>query len=127
MTVVFVDQHKKQYGVESICRQVQIAPSSYYEHKARERDPDRLPPGRIKRDKALEGDIQRVWENNFKVYGANKVWRQLLRERIGVARCTVERLIKKPEIQGSGAARSVGQRLQMTYLTGQQKKLIGNL
>jgi transposase-like protein len=99
VTVVFIDQHKKQYGVESICRQVQIAPSNYYEHKARERDPDRL-PGRIKRDKALECDIQRVWESNFKVYGANKVWRQLLRDGIHVARCTVERLMKKLEIQG---------------------------
>mgnify|MGYP006324358427 FL=1 len=99
MTVVFVDQHKEQYGVEPICRQIQIAPSSYYEHKVRERDPDRL-PDRIKRDKELESDIQRVWESNFKVYGANKVWRQLLREGIRVARCTVERLMKKLGIQG---------------------------
>lgn len=97
--VVFVDQHKAECGVESICRQIQIAPSSYYEHKARERDPDRL-PDRQKRDRELERDIQRVWENNFKVYGANKIWRQLLREGIRVARCTVERLMKKLEIQG---------------------------
>lgn len=99
MTMVFVDQHKEQYGVEPICRQIQIAPSSYYEHKARERDPDRL-PDRIKRDKALEQEIQRVWDSNFKVYGANKVWRQLIREGIQVARCTVERLMKKLGIQG---------------------------
>lgn len=97
--VVFVDQHKAQCGVEPICRQIQIAPSSYYEHKARERDPDRL-PDRLKRDRELERDIQRVWENNFKVYGANKIWRQLLREDIRVARCTVERLMKKLGIQG---------------------------
>jgi transposase InsO family protein len=96
---IFVDQHKEQYGVEPICRQIQIAPSSYYEHKARERDPDRL-PDRTKRDKALERDIQRIWESNFKVYGANKVWRQLIREGIRVARCTVERLMKKLGIQG---------------------------
>lgn len=96
---IFVDQHKEQYGVEPICRQIQIAPSSYYEHKARERDPDRL-PDRIKRDKELESDIQRVWKNNFKVYGANKVWRQLLREGIVTARCTVERLMKKLGLQG---------------------------
>ena len=70
--VIFVDQHKEQYGVEPICEQIQIAPSSYYQHKARERAPDRL-PDRIKRDKELESDIQRVWKNNFKVYGANKV------------------------------------------------------
>ena len=59
-----------------------------YEHKGRERDSDRL-PGRIKRDMRLELDIQRAWEGNFRVYGARKVWRQLLREGIGVARCTV--------------------------------------
>ncbi|WP_143037940.1 hypothetical protein [Nitrosomonas sp. Nm58] len=61
--VIFVDQHKEQYGVKPICKQIQIAPASYYEHKARERDPDRL-PDRIKRDKELESDIQRVWKNN---------------------------------------------------------------
>lgn len=57
--VGFIDQHKDQHGVEPICRQIQIAPSSYYEQKARERDPDRLPE-RIKRYKALEREIQRV-------------------------------------------------------------------
>jgi putative transposase len=97
--VEFINQHKDQYGVEPICRQIQIAPSSYYEQKARERDPDRLPE-RIKRDKALERDIQRVWEENFKVYGAHKVWRQLIREDIRAARCTVERLMKNLGIQG---------------------------
>jgi putative transposase len=97
--VGFIDQHKDQYGVEPICRQIQIAPSSYYEQKARERDPDRLPE-RIKRDKALERDIQRVWEEDFKVYGAHKVWRQLIREDIRAARCTVERLMKNLGIQG---------------------------
>ena len=99
MMMVFVDRNKAEYGVELICRQIQIAPSSYYEHKRRERDPDRL-PGRIKRDTKLELDIQRVWEGNFRVYGVRKVWRQLLREGIGVARCTVERLMKKLGIQG---------------------------
>ncbi len=99
MTVAFVDQHREQYGVEPICRQIQIAPSSYYEHKARERDPDRL-PDRIKRYMKLEFNIQRVWEGNFRVYGARKVWRQLLREGTSVARCTVERLMKKLGIQG---------------------------
>ena len=98
--MVFIDQHRKQYGVEPICRQIQIAPSSYYEHKARERDSDRL-PNRIKRDRVLERDIQRVWESNFKVYGVNKVWRQLMREGIQVARCTVERLMKRLGIQGA--------------------------
>ena len=86
MMVTFVDSNKAEYGVEPICRQIQIAPSSYYEHKVCERDPDRL-PDRIKPDMRLELDMQRVWKDNFRVYGACKVWRQLLREGIGVARC----------------------------------------
>ncbi len=76
-----------------------ISPSTYYEFKAREDDPDRL-PDRIKRDHLLEFDIKRVWEENFEVYGARKVWRQLNREHIDVARCTVERLMKRLGIQG---------------------------
>ena len=97
--VAFVDSNKAEYGVEPICNEIWIAPSNYYEHKARGRDPDRL-PDRIKRDMRLELDIQRVWKDNFRVYGARKVWRQLLREGIGVARCTVERLMKKLGMQG---------------------------
>ena len=97
--VTFVDSNKAEYGVEPICNEIRIAPSSYYEYKARERDPDRM-PDRIKRDMRLELDIQRVWKDNFRVYGARKVWRQLLREGIGVARCTVERLMKKLGMQG---------------------------
>jgi len=76
-----------------------ISPSTYYEQKAREDDPDRL-PDRTRRDSSLELDIQRVWEDNFEVYGARKVWRQLNREYIEVARCTVERLMKRLGIQG---------------------------
>ncbi|SFM86154.1 IS3 family transposase [Nitrosomonas communis] len=96
---ILVDQHQEQYGVEPVCWQIQIAPSSYYEYKARERDPDQF-TDRAKRDKALERDIQRIWESNFKVYGANKVWRQLIREGIRVARCTYARLMKRLGIQG---------------------------
>ncbi len=77
-----------------------ISPSTYYEHKARERDPERRPE-RVKRDECLKDDITRVWEENFRVYGARKIWRQLNRERIEVARCTVERLMKRLEIQGA--------------------------
>ena len=97
--MAFVDEHREVYGVEPICRQVQIAPSTYYEHKARECNPERLSE-RAKRDQQLEADIQRVWDENFGVYGVRKVWRQLLREAIPVARCTVERLMKKLGIQG---------------------------
>jgi len=95
----FIDDHKAEHGVESICKQLPIAPSTFYEHKAREADPDRLPV-RAKRDMELSIDIQRVWKENFRVYGARKIWRQLNRETIRVARCTVERLMKQLNLQG---------------------------
>jgi hypothetical protein len=91
--VSFIDTHRAVYGVESICAQLPIAPALYYEHKAREVDPARLPP-RLRRDRALTPEIGRVYEENFHVYGARKVWRQLGREDFKVARCTVERLMR---------------------------------
>ncbi len=98
--VPFIDEHRAEHGVEPICAQLPIAPSTYYEHKAREADPARL-PARAKRDQVLAIEIQRVWDENFQVYGARKVWRQLNREQIGVARCTVERLMKRLGLQGA--------------------------
>jgi putative transposase len=91
--VAFIDEHRAVYGVEPICKVLPIAPSTYYEHRARSRDPDRR-SGRAKRDEALRVEIQRVWKENFAVYGAEKVWRQLRREGRDVARCTVERLMR---------------------------------
>jgi putative transposase len=98
--MAFIDAHRAEYGVEPICAELQIAPSSYYEQKARERDPERIPP-RLKRDTALRVDIQRVWHENFSVYGARKAWRQLNREQIPVARCTVERLMRAMGLRGA--------------------------
>lgn len=92
--VSFIDDHRADYGVEPICAQLQIAPSTFYEHKARQADPERLPV-RAKRDAQLSFDIQRVWEEKFQVYGARKIWRQMNREDIEVARCTVEHLIQR--------------------------------
>jgi transposase InsO family protein len=97
--VSFIDAHREAHGVESICRQLSIAPSTYYEIKARQADPSRLPP-RAKRDAELEPEIRRVYEENFRVYGAEKVWRQLKREHWNVARCTVERLMTRLGLQG---------------------------
>ena len=97
--VSFVDQHRDTYGVEPICAELPIAPSTYYEYKAREADPGRL-PARHQRDARLEIDIRRVWEENFRVYGARKVWKQLNREHIRIAKCTTERLMQKLGIQG---------------------------
>ena len=103
--VSFIDEHRDEYGVEPICAQLPIAPSTYYEHKAREMDPERLPP-RAHRDRELSNEIQRVWDENFRVYGARKVWRQLNREQLAVARCTVERLMRTLGLQGVVRGRS---------------------
>ncbi len=97
--VPFIDAHRAEHGVEPICKELPIAPSTYYEHKAREADPERL-PARVKRDLALSVEVKRVWDDNYQVYGVRKVWRQLKREDVEVARCTVERLMKRAGIQG---------------------------
>jgi len=98
--MTFIDAHRGAYGVEPICAQLPIAPSTYYEHKVREADPTRL-PARAQRDATLRTEIQRVWDDNFHVYGARKVWRQLRREKITVARCTVERLMRAMGLAGA--------------------------
>jgi putative transposase len=103
--VAFIDEHRAVYGVEPICEMLPIAPSSYYEYRARGRDPDRR-PDRTKRDEALRLEIQRVWDENFQVYGAEKVWRQLLREGTDVARCTVERLMRALGLRGAVRGRA---------------------
>ena len=87
-----VDEYRKEYGVEPICAELPIAPSTYYEHKRCEREPARR-SARSHRDGELRPEIRRVWEENYGVYGARKVWRQMHREGVGVARCTVERLM----------------------------------
>jgi transposase InsO family protein len=97
--VAFIDAHRAEYGVEPICKELPIAPSTYYEAKARERDPGRL-PARARRDQALVPEIQRVWHENFDVYGARKTWKQLNREGIRVARCTVARLMRGLGLRG---------------------------
>jgi transposase InsO family protein len=97
--VSFIDEHQAAHGVEPICAQLPIAPSTYYESKARQADPARLPP-RARRDLELSKEIRRVYEENFQVYGARKVWRQLGREGIRVARCTVERLMRSLGLKG---------------------------
>jgi len=97
--IAYIDDHRDHYGVEPICAVLPIAPLTCYEHKARETEPERMPP-RVQRDEALKAEIHRVWTENFQVYGARKVWRQLNREGIAVARCTVERLMRDMGLQG---------------------------
>ena len=82
-----MEAHVNEFGVEPMCRVLQIAPSTWHEHARRKADPDRLPE-RAKRDAELSVHIRRVFEENFSVYGVRIVWRQLTREGVAVARCT---------------------------------------
>ena len=102
----FIDEHREVYGVEPICRVLPIAPSTYYEHAARKADPDRR-PARERRDADLCQEIRRVFAANFGVYGVRKVWRQMQREGIAVARCTVARLMRQMGLQGVVRGRSI--------------------
>jgi len=103
--VDFIEEHRGEHGVEPICAQLPIAPSTYYELRARRLDPERR-PARAQRDDALKVEIRRVWEENFEgVYGAEKVWRQLVRESVKVARCTVERLMREMGLRGAARGR----------------------
>ena len=94
-----MEAHVNEFGVEPMCRVLQIAPSTWHEHARRKADPDRLSE-RAKRDVELSVHIRRVFEENFGVYGVRKVWRQLTREGIAVARCTVARLMRAMGLQG---------------------------
>jgi putative transposase len=96
---MFVDTHRDRFGVEPICKVLQTAPSAYRRHAARQRQPQRRSE-RAKRDEAMLIHIERVWQVNMQVYGADKIWRQLKREGITVARCTVERLMRQQGLAG---------------------------
>jgi transposase InsO family protein len=91
--------HRDTFGVEPICKVLQIAPSGYRRHAAQQRNPARR-SARAQRDDALVPQIERVWQVNLQVYGADKVWRQMNREGIAVARCTVERLMRRLGLRG---------------------------
>ena len=97
--IAFIDEHRDAYGVEPICRVLPIAPSSYHERAAQHRDPGRR-SARSQRDEGLKPEVMRVFAENFGVYGVRKVWRQMKREGFGVARCSVERLMRDLGLQG---------------------------
>jgi len=102
----FIDEHRERLGVEPICKALQVAPSGYRREAARARNPALWPPRR-QRDATLRGQIEQVWSSNMKVYGADKVWKQLRREDIAVARCTVERLMRQQGLRGAMRGKSV--------------------
>lgn len=95
----FIDQHRDTFGVEPICKVLRIAPSGYRRHAVQLRDPARRSVRAI-RDERLRPEIERVWRANMQVCGADKVWKQMNRERIAVARCTVERLMRQLGLRG---------------------------
>jgi len=94
-----VDGHRDAFGVEPICTVLQIAPSAYHRYAARRRNPD-LQSHRARRDSKLMPKIEAVWNANLQVYGADKVWKQMNREGDAVARCTVERLMRRLGLRG---------------------------
>jgi transposase InsO family protein len=97
--IAFIDDNRTAYGVEPICRVLPIAPSTYHARVAQRADPSKA-SGRAERDARLCGEIRRVFEANFGVYGVRKVWRQLSREGASVARCTVARLMRQMGLRG---------------------------
>jgi putative transposase len=102
----FIDDQRTVYGVESICRVLPIAPSTYYHQLACRADPTKLSP-RCQRDVNLRPKIQKVWDDNWKVYGVRKTWRQLRREGVDVARCTVARLMAGMGLRGAIRGRGI--------------------
>ena len=103
--VRFIDDHRDAHGIESICAVVPIAPSTYFLHKAQQRDRQQR-SARGRRDDELRAAIQRVWDANQQVYGPRKVWKQLRRDGIRVARCTVERLMRAMGLRGAVRGRA---------------------
>ena len=98
--IAFIDAHRAAYGVEPICRVLPIAPSTYFAHVAQRADPSKA-SARSQRDVVLRQQVRRVFDENFAVYGVRKVWRQLVREDVAVARCTVARLMGQMGLQGA--------------------------
>ncbi len=97
--IAFIDDHREAHGVEPICKQLPIATSTFHRHAARRADPALL-PARARRDAELTKAIRRVHQASFRLYGVRKVWRQLRRESIAAARCTVERLMRASGLAG---------------------------
>ncbi len=97
--ISFIDDQRIVYGVESICRVLPIAPSTYYAGLAVRADPTKA-SRRCQRDIELKPKIRQVWDDNWKVYGVRKTWRQLRREGVDVASCTVARLMADMGLRG---------------------------
>lgn len=115
--VSFINLHRDTYGVEPICKVLPIAPSTYRKHKARERDPSLLPE-RSKRDAELKPKIEQVWKENRELYGAKKVWKELHRKEVSVARCTVARLMRDLGLRGTVRGKVVRTTISVETVSG---------
>jgi putative transposase len=103
--VAFIDDHRTRYGVEPICRVLPIAPSTYFRHKEEQRDPTKR-SARAQHDDLLRPIIRRIWEENHRVYGARKVWKQMRRDGRREARCRVRRLMREMGLVGAVRGRA---------------------
>jgi transposase InsO family protein len=103
--VAFIDAHREFHGVESICTLLPIAPSTYFRHKAEQRDPTRR-SARAQRDEVLRAIIRRTWHENHQVYGPRKVWKQMGREGLRAARFRVRRLMRAMGLAGAVRGRA---------------------
>jgi transposase InsO family protein len=104
--IAFMDDHRGEHGVEPMCRVLDIAPSTWHAHAAARANPD-LRSKRAKEDERLNAKILRIHAENFGVYGARKVWRQLLREGFDAGRDRVARLMRKLGLEGVRRGRRV--------------------
>ena len=116
--VAFIDAERETYGVEPMGAVLPIAPATYFRHKAWQAHPDQRCP-RARRDAWLATQIQRVWDENFCVCGPRKVWQQLIREGITIARCTVERLMRHMGLHGAVRGRPFKTTMRWTPSFGQ--------
>jgi putative transposase len=105
MSITFIDQHRATYGIEPICRVLPIAPSTYFRHKLLARDPARRSPRTVS-DAVLRAIIRQIWDENHRVYGPRKVWKQMGREGLRLARCRVRRLMRELGLVGASRGRA---------------------
>jgi transposase InsO family protein len=105
VSIAFIDQHRETYGVEPICAVLPIAPSTYFRHKRLDRDPSRRSV-RAVGDEVLRAIIRRIWDENHRVYGPRKVWKQMGREHVRAARCRVRRLMREMGLAGAVRGRA---------------------
>jgi putative transposase len=103
--VAFIDDHRRTYGIEPICRVLPIAPSTYFRRKAEQRDPSRR-SARVQGDEVLRAIIRRICNENQQVYGPRKVWRQMGRQKLRAARCRVRRLMREMGLAGAVRGRA---------------------